>query len=163
MTKLFRTSSAVLFLIATLFLCGCSTIPSSAARYERAAVAPTGFVNVYIYRVGAKPSRRTPTIAIDDIDVFDPPELAYTFVRLRPGRHSVSVKWPWDSGAPDLSFSIDVDPDTPYFMKISGDFQATARTWTFESNARKVLPLTAELELTQCCRLISNTYKVPSR
>jgi hypothetical protein len=143
-----------------LALSACATIPKGAAPYARAADAPAGFQNVYIYRVGAFPTKRTPTVMIDDVAVFDPPETAYTVVRLKEGKHQFSTHWSWDTGAPALSAPFTVGHQTMY-LKLSGDFSSKMGwpliTYTFGSGVRQLQATSAEAELSRCCR-----YMAPS-
>jgi hypothetical protein len=143
---------------AALNLVGCATVPSSAPAYQREAAAQGDLVNVYIYRVGANPTKRTPTIYVDEKEVFDPPEYSYTVIRLAPGKHSVATKWSWDTGAPNLSFVVEVPKTTSYYLKLTGDFKATGLTYKTTSLARHVEPEVAEAELKNCCKYISNRF-----
>jgi hypothetical protein len=147
-----------LFAIAILMLGGCASVPDSAPSYARAPTPNADLSNVYIYRIGASPTKRTPTIYIDEREVFDPPERSYTVVALAPGKHSIGTKWAVDTGAPNLSFVIDVVRGESYYMKLSGDFKRSGGYWNTTSRANKIDESVAERELLNCCRYIPNKY-----
>ena len=140
--------------VLTLFS-GCATLPASAPAYTRASEAPSGQANVYIYRVGAYPSLRTPKIMIDGVAIIDPPEKAYTFISLPAGTHEFVVNWAWDTGWPDLKFPITVVAGMPLYIKISGRFEPNGTGYTAGSIARVVSPAEAEQELSTCCRYMA--------
>lgn len=140
---------------AILVLAGCAIVPSNAPTYARAADPPQGETNVYIYRIGAFPILRTPTILIDGKRIFDPPEKSYTVVALPPGPHEFKVDWAWDTGWPDLTLPMSVDTQ-PLYIKISGSFTPKgARVYEAGSYAQRVAPAAAEAEMAQCCRYLA--------
>jgi len=149
----FIVSAAFLMLLSA-----CASIPDSAPRYERLPPAPDNLVNVYLYRVGANPTKRTPTIYIDEREVFDPPERAYTVLNLSPGKHSVATRWLWDTGAPNLSFPIDIPVGESYYLKLSGDFKTSGGYWKTTSVVFHVDEKIAEQELKNCCRYLPSKY-----
>lgn len=140
-------------------LSGCASVPSGAPPYARAPEPPSGNTNVYIYRLGAYPTLRTPSIVVDGKKVFDPPEKAYTVITLEPGAHKFVVNWSWDTGWPDLEFPFEVRSGTPLYIKISGSFDYKGsdyrgRIYEAGSLAHAVSMSQAEAELTVCCRYI---------
>ncbi|RZJ01896.1 MAG: hypothetical protein EON90_00850 [Brevundimonas sp.] len=143
-----------------LLLAGCASVPSNAPAYSRAAEPPPGLSNVYIYRLGAYPILRAPTISIDRRAVISPAERAYTVVTLPPGSHEVQVNWPWDTGWPDLTFKIDVEPNTPLYLKVSGSFTHLGSVYpaglSYEagSSVHRLPQAVAEPEMTVCCRYV---------
>ena len=143
-----------LIIAVALLLTGCVTVPANAPTYSRAAEPPAGQGNVYIYRIGAVPTLRTPTISIDGSPVFDPPEKAYTVVALPVGPHEVLVNWGWDTGAPDLKFPIQVIGATPLYIKITGSFETTGMSYRMGSLAQGVPQVIAEREIEACCRYL---------
>lgn len=154
-----------LFGVMTLWV-ACATLPANAPKYSRAADPPVGYVNLYVYRIGAYPILRTPTISIDDKTLFDPVEHSYTVVSLPVGLHRFKVDWAWDTGWPDLVFSI-VLSSRPLYIKISGSSalqcvagpcSGTYENWSY---AHDVDPAVAETELVQCCRYIGNRLRIP--
>lgn len=147
MLKILAVSTAV-------FLSACATIPADAPAYSRAPDAPEGQANVYIYRVGAVPFLRTPTIKINDEAIFDLPECSYTVVTLPAGTHEFMVDWSFDAGAPDLKFPFEVAAGTPVYIKITGSFGAGYRSMTFGSAAKGISRAAAEAELQVCCQYI---------
>jgi hypothetical protein len=149
-----------LTLVCTSLLLGaCASVPTTAPAYRREAPALGNLVNVYIYRVGAFPKLRTPTVYVDEKEVFDPPEQAYTAIRLSPGKHTVATKWGWDSGAPNLSFVIDVPQAPSYYLKLTGDFKAQGLAFRTTSRARNIEEEVAEAELYNCCKYIANRFQ----
>jgi len=141
-----------------ILLGGCVTIPGNAPPYSPAPTPKDGRVNLYIYRIGAKPSLRATTISIDAREVLDIPEHAYTVVVVSPGKHSFDSRWAPDTGAPALSFAFDVLPDKPLFLKLSGDFTARTYQWTFTSVVSTPAQELAEKELHNCCKRLLNKY-----
>jgi len=150
MTKAFGT----LALVAMGCLSGCASVPNSAPRFAAAAAAPTGYQNVYIYRIGAYPTKRTPTIAIDGKPVFDPPETAYTVVHLTPGQHWISTKWSWDAGTPPLSVPFEI-ANGPVYIRLSGDFDFRGLSYRVGTNIGMVPQAPTEAELSRCCRYVA--------
>ncbi len=143
-----------LALSLALSLTACATVPSGAPSYSRAANPPSPNANVYIYRIGAYPTLRTPTVTIDGKAIFDPPEKSYTFVTLAPGSHEFKIDWSWDTGWPDLAFPLVVEPSVPIYIKISGSFTPNGTHYTAGSVARAVQQPVAEQELSSCCRYV---------
>lgn len=145
-----RWAAAMFALIA---LSGCGAMPASAPAFVDAPDPGPGLSNVYIYRLGAYPSLRTPALLVDGRRVFRPREQAYTVVALAPGTHQVTLDWAADTGWPDLQFPIEVPAGEPLFLKISGDFTpASGGYYVAESNARRVDAALARAELRDCCR-----------
>jgi hypothetical protein len=147
-------SFPISLLVAATLPLACATVPANAPKYSRATNSQAGYTNVYVYRIGAYPTLRTPTIAIDEKTVFDPPEGSYTVMALPAGRHRFKVDWAWDTGWPDLVFPIVVRSE-PLYIKISGSFSyAGNSTYEAGSYARSVEPAAAETELEACCRYL---------
>jgi hypothetical protein len=141
-----------------ILLSSCATIPDSAPPFEPAPPRIDGRINFYIYRIGAFPTKRTPTVFVDDREVFDPPEGAYTVVAVAPGMHRVRTVWSGDTGAPNLSFEIAVPSGKPYYLKLTGKLFSSYPRWHNQSEAMSPDQGTAERELTACCRYIQNRY-----
>jgi hypothetical protein len=159
---IFRRCATSITFFSAVLASACSTVPASAPDYKREAPGSNGLVNLYVYRIGAFPSKRSPSIYIDERELFDPPEGSYTVVRLKPGKHAVATRWSWDTGAPNLSFVIDVPPSDSYYLKLSGDFKGSGLVpgmiVTNTSFARQVDQEIAEQELRNCCRFIPNRF-----
>jgi hypothetical protein len=136
-------------------LSACAVVPKNAPPYSRAPDPPPGTANVYIYRIGAYPTARAPTVAIDNKPIFDPPERSYTVIVLPEGRHEFKVDWAWDTGWPDLTFPVAVESQTSLYIKISGSFTQSGLTYEAGSYARRVDQTAAELEMTKCCRYLT--------
>lgn len=156
----------IVFSIAlSLALAGCATVPSNAPPYQRAAAPSAGEGNLYIYRVGAYPTLRTPAVVIDDARIFDPPEKAYTVVALAQGRHEFVINWAWDTGWPDLKFPIEIVAGQSHYIKISGSFEPTRRyvyggfSYVAGSSAQELEPDVAEAEMQRCCKYIAPRRK----
>lgn len=148
-----------LFGVMTL-LVACATVPANAPKYSRAADPPVGYVNLYVYRIRAYPTLRTPTISIDDRTLFDPVEHSYTVVSLPVGEHQFKVDWAWDTGWPDLVFPITLSSRSVY-IRISGSIEYVGAKMYAGSRAEDVDPAVAETELIQCCRYIGNRLSPP--
>lgn len=143
-------------LLSMLLLLGaCATVPANAPTYERAPEPPAGLSNVYIYRIGAYPTLRAPTVSIDGRAVISPAEKSYTVVALAPGVHDVQVNWAWDTGWPDLDFKIEVEADKPLYLKISGSFDNMGGgSFRAGSSTYQVPQDLAEREVVACCRYV---------
>lgn len=143
-------------LLSMLLLLGaCATVPANAPTYARAPEPAAGLSNVYIYRIGAYPTLRAPTVKIDGRAVISPAEKSYTVAQLAPGVHVVDVNWAWDTGWPDLNFKIDVEADKPLYIKISGSFDNVGGgTYRAGSSAYLVEQAAAEPEITACCKYV---------
>lgn len=143
-------------LLSMLLLLGaCATVPANAPSYARAPDAPAGLSNVYIYRIGAYPTLRAPKVTIDGRFIISPAEKAYTAVALPPGPHVVEVNWAWDTGWPDLKFTIDVEAGQPLYIKISGSFENRGLSYLAGSSAFRVAQEAAEPEMRACCRYVA--------
>jgi hypothetical protein len=140
--------------IVAALLSGCASVPSSAPHFSVAPPAPAGYQDVYIYRFGAYPSKRTPTIAVDGKPVFDPPETAYTVIHLRPGDHWITTKWSWDTGTPPLSWSFPVK-DTSVYIRLSGDASTAGFAYHVGTEIRGIPAEQAQWELRKCCRYVA--------
>jgi hypothetical protein len=149
-------SSVAADLIATVT--ACATVPSNAPRYSRAADPPAGHVNVYVYRIGAYPTLRTPAVVIDGKTLFDPPEGSYTVPPLASGGHTFTVDWAWDTGWPDLHSPVILENE-PLYIKISGSFEAVPSKGPYMhelgSYATRIDMAVAEKEMAECCRYIA--------
>lgn len=141
-------------LLTVLLLSACASVPTNAPTYARAPEPTPGLSNVYIYRIGAYPTLRAPTVTIDGRVIISPAEKAYTVVALPPGAHEVFVNWAWDTGWPDLRFTIDVEADKPLYLKISGSFENRGATFVAGSSTKQVPQAVAEREITACCRYV---------
>lgn len=142
-------------IFSALCLGACASVPSSAPKYSRAPDPPASSANVYIYRIGAYPTLRTPAVQIDGVPIFDPPEKAYTVVPIKGGAHEFVINWAWDTGWPDLKFPLPVTAGTRMYVKISGSFESTGGgNYEAGSIARLVPEAQAEAEILACCRYI---------
>lgn len=140
--------------VAMMLTGACATIPSDAPPFSRAAAAPAGLENLYIYRQGAYPTMRSPIVRINGKEIVSPPEGSYTVVPITPGTHTVLVEWSWDTGWPNLDFPIEVKPGESFYMKISGSFEQSGLNYRAGSSASQVEPVAAETEMKTCCRYI---------
>jgi len=146
---------ALSFAMAMLLLVGgCATVPSDAPAFTQAPAPNSGQGLVYIYRVGAYPTMRTPDILVNDKLLFAPPEKSYTWVHLPVGTNKITVDWAWDTGWPDLSFEINVTEHAPVFLRLSGSFENLGRQWRAGSKATGLAPAVAERELAECCKYV---------
>lgn len=142
--------------VAALSLTACASIPKDAPAYTPAADAPPGYANLYIYRIGAYPTLRTPAVRVDGHLIFDPPEGAYTVVTLSQGKHTFMLDWAADTGWADI-------PETPFeiesgismYFKISGDWHVDAGRMNTLSETSAIEPSRARVELRSCCRYLT--------
>lgn len=138
-----------------LLTAACATVPAQAPAFKRAADTPPGKANVYIYRIGAYPTLRKPTITVDGTTVFAPPERSYTVIALDRGQHELKVDWAWDTRWPDLAVPLTVESEDLY-IKITGSFdRAEGTTYRAGSYALKVDRAVAEAEMAKCCRYLA--------
>lgn len=135
-------------------LSGCSTIPSNAPSFSQAPKPNSGSNALYIYRLGAYPTLRTPNIKIDGKSIFDPSEGSYTWVYLPPGKHNVQVSWSIDVGWPDLDFEIDTSNNKESFLKISGKFINHGALYEKGTQATLIPAEQAVKELGTCCKFV---------
>lgn len=151
------------FLILVLSGSGCASIPRDAPGYTPAPEASHGNGVLYIYRQGAYPVMRTPTVLVDGKEIFDPPEKAYTWIYLPEGNHRVTIDWSWDTGWPDLSFELPIESGKSHFLKLSGSFEYLGGSWETKweagSIAADIPPAEAERELRSCCKYIEAANK----
>jgi hypothetical protein len=139
--------------LVAVVLTSCASVPA-APRFNPAAVAPPGKANVYIYRTGAYPTLSRPTISIDGKTIFAPPEGYYTVITLNEGLHEFKVDWAPDTQWPDVVFPLEVEYDDVY-IKISGSLtRKDGNEYLAGSYADPVDRVTAEAEMTQCCRYL---------
>jgi hypothetical protein len=148
---------------AVLLLGACRSVPENAPGYRRAPDPPPPTVNLYIYRLGLYGFGRTPTLSIDGVPTFQPPQRSYTVIPIKAGTHQVDINWGWDVGSPDLKFSVEV-PAGPSYLKISegtefknaekrvGGYEVTTVASTY---AFFVPQPQAEAELRKCCRYVA--------
>lgn len=145
----------MLVLSMLLLLGACASVPANAPAYRRAPEPAAGLTNVYIYRIGAYPTLRAPMVSIGQRRIISPAERAYTVVALPPGPHEVNVNWAWDTGWPDVTFTVEVEADKPLYLKVSGSFdQISGTTYLAGSSVQPVAQSVAEPEMTACCRYV---------
>lgn len=144
-----------LLAVCVLLLSACATIPSDAPPYQRAADPPAGYSNLYIYRLNAYPTLRSPIVRIDGAVITSPPERSYTVLPLPPGPHEFVIDWTWDTGWPDLNFAHELKEGQPLYLRISGSFEPSAGGYVAGSYVHVVEQAVAEAELAKCCRYIS--------
>jgi hypothetical protein len=146
--------------ISIAMLSGCASIPSNAPAFSLAPVAPDGYATVYFYRVGAFPTLRKPTVTIDKVEVYEPPEKAYTWVYVKAAERNFLTEWAWDTKWPPIEFKQNLVAGVSYFYKISGSFEDKGttgyrtRTYILGSSTQRVLKDSALAELALCCRYI---------
>ena len=146
--------------ITSLVLAGCAATPNGdAPRFTGSAVPEKDRALVYLYRVGAYPTRRTPEVTASGVLVYEPLERSYTLVRLSPGKHEFKVTWPSDTGWPTASTSIDLPAGSISYVKVSGDFTVRAVILgnivaDRGSTIQPIRKAEAETELIDCCRYI---------
>ena len=156
-------SRSLLVLVVILGTTGCASVPRDAPHFARAPAAPDGYATVYLYRLGAFPKLRRPTVSLDGTRVYDPPERALTWVYVRAGAHSVYIHWSWDTGSPDLSLPQRFSSGQSYYIRISGSV-ALVPTPMFlgsrsDSIAQFIPPAEAETEMANCCRFLQPYVK----
>jgi hypothetical protein len=104
-----------------VFLAACARVPASAPSYQPVVEAPGNTSNLYIYRYEPNPRKlRIPTIYVDGVEIFDPPERAYTVIRVPAGDHSIKVHWPWDTAWPELTVNVVTQAGQDAYFRIGG-------------------------------------------
>jgi hypothetical protein len=142
-------------LLSAFVLAACATLPSNAPPFSLAPKADAGKGLVYVYRVGAYPTRRSPDVMIDKRPLFSPPEKAYTWVHLPVGLHRVTVEWASDIGCSDSVKVVEVAGGEPLFIKLSGSFEQTGvLSSKIESKLTRIPPAEAVRDLHGCCRYL---------
>lgn len=140
-------SSLLIALIA-----GCATLPSDAPLYSREPAPPEDKAILYIYRLGAYPSKKAPRVFVDDKLIMRPPERAYTWIYLPAGQYKVKLDWAW--GAPDRDLVIRLDEGRSYYLKITGSYESIDGESDFSSALIQLRQIDAEVELKKHCRYI---------
>jgi hypothetical protein len=137
-----------------IFASACATVPADAPAFSRAAAAPAGFENLYIYRPPGPPIYGSPSIKIDSNEVASPPSWSYTVIPIASGQHTVLIDWGWWSGWPALDFPIQVKPGESLYLRIGSDLDFSFMYDTRRSEAQEVESTVAEREMKQCCRYV---------
>lgn len=153
---------SILGYVPLAFLVGCASLPSNAPPFTPALRAPDDYATVYFYRVGAYPKLRTPDVLIGGIKVYEPPELAYTWVYVKAGERKFRVQWARDTGWPPVEFARALTAGESYYIKISGSFEDKGLTsyntitHVLGSWAELIPARQAEAELSACCKYIKS-------
>lgn len=123
-----------------LALSGCASLPANAPPFTPAPAPERGKGLLYIYRVGAYPTLRTPDILVNGKLLFAPPEKGYTWLHVPLGANRITIDWAWDTGWPDLEFVISVTETEPVFIKLTGSLENLGMSWQMGTNAVGVPP-----------------------
>lgn len=148
-----RGRSACLSLFA-VFLTACASLPSDAPSFSAAPAPSSAYATVYFYRVQAYPKLRKPDVLVSGVKVFEPPELAYTWVHVKAGDRRIQVQWAWDTKWPPLDFTRPIEAGKSYYIKISGSFQNQGFQHVLGSAARLVPQEDAQRDLAGCCKYV---------
>ena len=108
-----------LVLSISLVCAGCASAPTT-QRPAAAPTAPEGYATVYLYRLGAIPKLRRPTVSLDDTTICEPRERELTWVYVPAGAHTIRVHWAPSVGLPDSLLAHDFAAGKSYYAKISG-------------------------------------------
>ena len=158
-----RSHFVVVLPASALFLSACASLPDAAPPYSPAPAASDGYATVYFYRVGAYPSLRRPDILISGVPIYEPPELAYTWVHVKAGLHTFKAQWAWDTRWPTVEFKQDLIAGASYYYKLSGSFESTGMKFILGSSLQPIDSVRAIYELTKCCKYIPpKVQHVPS-
>lgn len=149
----------VLAFMCLFFVFGCTSLPRNAPPYSPATLAKDDSGILYIYRLGAYPILRAPTILVNQEKIIKPPEKAYTWVYLSPGTHKMTIDWAWDTGWPDLELEVPIESGKEHFVKITGSFEALGLTHHMGTEALFIEKTVAEQELRDCCKYMQPKNK----
>jgi hypothetical protein len=152
-----ESMGAVALLSISLFCAGCVSAPTG-QQFAGAPAAPEGYATVYLYRLGAIPKLRRPTVFLDDVTVYEPREGEVTWVYVRTGAHTIRVHWARSVGLPDSLLKHDFVAGKSYYSKISGSMAIHPLiTGGFVGSTDSVIQLTdaATDNLTICCNYIA--------
>ena len=149
--------------LPSMLLLACASVPGNAPPYQPLPIPPQGYSNLYIYRSGVVPKRRTPDVAVDGKMLFSPPEGSYAALTLPAGIHVVSMQWPRETGIPLSGLNINLAPGQSAYVKLSGaaTYGNSANVYAALGETRINVQLveidlvTAESELQACCKLIA--------
>lgn len=117
-----KRTRTLLMLLVLGSLSACASVPFDAPAYSRAPAAQAGQSNLYIYRTGAFPKARTPSVIVDGKRIFDLPEDAYTMLTLPSGQHKVEMTWALDVRLPNRRVLVILGDQGAQYLKITGDF-----------------------------------------
>ncbi|WP_405119702.1 hypothetical protein [Pseudomonas leptonychotis] len=159
--KLIRIFSFLL--IPLLTACAAS---SSAPTFSQIDFAPTKEDKAifYIFREYAEPTAWKATIYIDGNEIVSLPQQGFTWIYLKPGKHTVTSRWSSMAGVPTVEFSSEFLANSKFFYEIVGTAKATGATagingpiMSFSTTAQINTPeeKIAIEKLSRCCRYIT--------
>lgn len=161
-----RLLSPILLFVSATLLAGCASLPNDAPPYSQAPAAPEGYATIYFYRVGAYPTLRKPDVLVSGRRVYEPPELAYTWIHVKAGDRQIRVEWASDTRWPAVDFKQTIAGGASYYIKISGSFENkgvtsyNTVTHILGSSARLVPTNQAEAELAICCKYVKAEFQL---
>jgi Protein of unknown function (DUF2846) len=160
-----RLLSQTLLFISVAGLAACASLPTDAPPYSQAPTAPEGYATIYFYRVGAYPTLRKPDVLVSGKRVYEPPELAYTWIHAKAGERQIGVEWASDTKWPRVDVKQAIASGATYYIKISGSFENkgvtsyNTITHILGSSARLVPTKEAEVELANCCKYVKPEFQ----
>jgi hypothetical protein len=137
-------------IVVVVVLAGCALIPVDGPGYTAAPPSEHGDAIIYLYRQTAIPLCCTPTVYMDDLEIFSPPKNSYTSIYVREGQHKLVIDWAWRI-ASDLHCNLSVKPGESYFIRIEVSFSYPSD----RAEVTIVQETEAERELQQCCRYLA--------
>lgn len=131
---------------------GCVSAPSPNTPFTRAASAPDGYANLYIYRHRAPPYIYRAEVYVDDSLAVKLPERGYSVIPVEHGEHSIRVdSFDW----PDVGFRMNVEDSSDIFVKFTGGSNYVGQgTVEMAAEVYLVDQTVAEAEIGTCCRFV---------
>jgi hypothetical protein len=119
-----KRTRTLFLLLALGGLSACTTVvvPPDAPPYRRAPPPQAGLSNLYIYRTGAFPKARAPSVRVDGKRMFDLPEGGYIMLTLPAGPHRVEIAWALDVRLRNRRVLVNLGDQGASYLKITGEF-----------------------------------------
>jgi hypothetical protein len=118
--------------------------------------------NVFVYRAYAEPTLAGAIIRIDGVRIARLNNHDYAQYYVSPGRHTVTLTWPWWSRQVSSEITLTVGERSEHYLKVTGISQQTdfhengfggyEMEATMDSSLSEVPPSRGAEELDACCR-----------
>ena len=154
MTTLLK--SLVVSVACCLLASGCATAPSNAPAFSQAGVKkPDSQSSVLVlYRKLVSPVAFSVSAKLDGKLMVELPNEAFTWARLEPGEHVLTIEWPAFAMQRDQRQELTVEPGKYYFVEFRGDFYVAVGVGYSVQDLGEVSQAKALEELRRCCRYV---------
>jgi hypothetical protein len=137
-----------------------TSLPNTAGAPPPTLVTPPTIspLNFYIVREYAQPTAWPATIKVDGIKLVTLGNRQYSQAVLRPGKHKISVHWPFLSGQSNSEVEIDISDTQPVYLALQGISQMAGVTYqgyifNMGSGFSRIAAEQAPRIIEACCRL----------